>query len=102
MTTKEELCKWNDGNQQYHRGKINTALQTWAEVGRYSKVYLNMSIAYIRNEDFRNCCLVLDDALKQDAYMAVAWLQKGYASFMLYEYDESAFCFENCIKVYTN
>jgi tetratricopeptide (TPR) repeat protein len=99
MITKEELQYWHEGIVHYTKGDLNTALELFQNAGPYSKLWFNIGMIYSRTNDHDSAEIMYSKAIEQDEYMAVGYLQKGYASFMLYDYVAAIKCFQYALSV---
>jgi tetratricopeptide (TPR) repeat protein len=87
MTTKGELLNWQEGVEAYEAGDLLKALGHFKAVGNFAKVIFNIGMIYCIKKDFNSGEIMFNQAVQCDKHFAVAHFHKGYALFMLGEYD---------------
>ncbi|KAJ3315873.1 hypothetical protein HDV04_000080 [Boothiomyces sp. JEL0838] len=99
MTTKDELQFWVEANDAYKLGNLQDALELFRNVGPYSKILFNIGMIYSRIDDHESSNIMFTQCLQLDQFCAVAYVQKGYACFMLYEYEQAEACFKKALEL---
>ncbi|KAJ8324132.1 hypothetical protein BDV3_001994 [Batrachochytrium dendrobatidis] len=99
MSTKEELQLWIDGAKAYKQGDLETALLHFEPITSLSKVAFNVGMIYTRFNDHASADMLYSSALASDPFLAVAFLQKAYAYFMLEDYSRAERCYNKLFEL---
>ncbi|KAI8917317.1 hypothetical protein BC831DRAFT_384008, partial [Entophlyctis helioformis] len=99
MATKDELVLWVEGVEAYRKGDLEGALACFEPLVSFSKVAFNVGMIYSRLDDHRSADAMYSAALAADNYLAVAFLQKGYAYFMLEDYGRAERCYNMVLEL---
>ncbi|KAJ3146820.1 hypothetical protein HDU86_008378 [Geranomyces michiganensis] len=89
MTTKDEILMWADGVAAYRTNDWVTALQAFQQIGDYSRIHFNSGMIYTQLDDYGSAAACYTDALAADPYLAAAYFQRAYCSFMTERYADA-------------
>jgi tetratricopeptide (TPR) repeat protein len=93
MATIEELTYWNEATESYKKGDLKNALELMRQVGSCAKILFNIGMIYLQTRDYESSEIMFSQSLRQDEYLCVGYLQKGYCLFMVNDFDTALKCF---------
>ncbi|KAL2911725.1 hypothetical protein HK105_208782 [Polyrhizophydium stewartii] len=99
MSNKDELVLWVQGVEAYKRGDLEGALAAFEPILSLSKVAFNAGMIYTRFNDHASADTMYSAALAADPYLAVAFLQKAYAYFVLQDYSRAERCYNMIVEL---
>ncbi|KAH6567173.1 hypothetical protein BASA50_009599 [Batrachochytrium salamandrivorans] len=99
MSTKEELQLWIEGAAAYRKGDLEGALTHFEPILSLSKVAFNAGMIYSHFNDHVSADNMYSAALASDPFLAVAFLQKAYAYFMLEDYSRAERCYNKLFEL---
>ncbi|KAJ3109989.1 hypothetical protein HDU96_006989 [Phlyctochytrium bullatum] len=77
MSLKSEIIQWNEGCEAFDRGNYYDALAAFIPVANISRMHFNVAMAYKSLGRPHDCIAALTNAIDCDAYLAVAFFQRG-------------------------
>ncbi|KAJ3154048.1 hypothetical protein HDU89_008917 [Geranomyces variabilis] len=89
MTTKDEILLWADGVTAYRSNDWVTALEAFQQIGDYSRIHFNSGMIYTQLDDYGSASACYSDSLTADPYLAAAYFQRAYCSFMTERYADA-------------
>jgi tetratricopeptide (TPR) repeat protein len=99
MSQTEEIAIWIKANQLYKQGFTSQSLSYFERISHLSKIAFNMGCIYLQQKDYDSAVLYLTKAILIDAYFSLAHFQRGFAYFMLGDYEGAKLDYTTSLNV---
>jgi tetratricopeptide (TPR) repeat protein len=99
MASKQDYELWILAEEEYAAGSLDRALRAFEAAGRFAKVSFNIGMIHSRLNRLELAIDSYAHSTELDEYLAVSYFQKGYAHFMITEYNDAVSCFSACLEV---
>ncbi|KAJ3438663.1 sh3 domain-containing protein c23a1.17 [Anaeramoeba flamelloides] len=74
---KSATEKWETALKLYQQGKLKESIFNFKMVGSNSKVFFNIALIHIQQEEHRSAIFYLNEAIKSDKYFALGFFMRG-------------------------
>lgn len=94
---KATIKKWQQANEQVNAGDIAGAISTFRSAEEISKICFNLGMLYQKQGNYQEAVRAYSKAVERDAFLAIAFFQRGVAYHMLGDVNNAAYDYEDAI-----
>lgn len=98
MTTKAELIGWDNACQAFDRQDFEAALSEFDQITECAKIHFNIGVTLTAVQEYDAAINAFMKAIDADQYFALAYFQKGVASFLLGSFEEAVEDFSSALS----
>lgn len=94
---KATIKKWQQADEQFKAGDVNAAINTFKTAEEISKICFNTGKLYHKLRNYQEAIRYYSKAVERDAFLAIAFFQRGVAYHLLGDVNNAAYDYEDAI-----